>query len=313
MNSSNNLIVSICIPCYKRCEQLRNTLKSIFVENKDVASSEFEVIISDNDPEQENKRIVSEFLEYDNIRYKYTNCTGFMNSFYVLSYAKGEVLKLHNSQVLFKKGALTQIIQDAKRALTSNSLLFYSNGMLLHNKTKDFKEFDDFLHHVSYWVSWSNGFCIMKKDFERIKDIDLNELFPHTSLLLTQYQLSSYIVNDKPLFDCQRIPKRGDHNKFKAFTVDFPSLIVDGYEKGHISKKNKDQILHDVLYDYLPILVFNKYIVKIETFDATGFKDNIKKYFPKYSLWWVCILSVFVPFKLIVRRISIKRYKIWKL
>lgn len=308
MKSEKKMFLSICIPCYKRCEQVRNTLRSIYIDNQDVDLSEFEVVISDNDPEQEIKSVISEFSEYDNIRYNYTSCAGFMNSYYVLSYAQGEVLKLHNSQVLFKKGALAQIVHDAKRSYTSNSLLFYSNGMLLHNKVMEFEKFDSFLHHVSYWISWSNGFCILKKEFEKAKNIDLNELFPHTSLLLSQYDLKGYIVNDLPLFSNQRIPKRGDHNKFKAFTIDFPSLIVDGYEKGHISVKNKKHILHDVLYDYLPILIFNKYIARIETFESKGFRKNIKNYFPKYSFILVSLLSVFVPFKLIVRRISTKLY-----
>lgn len=303
-----NPVLSICIPCFKREKLVFETLKSIYEDNSNVNTSEFEVVISDNSPGREIESIVKQFECKGNIRYYYTDCAGFLNSYHVLTYAQGDVLKLHNSQVLFTNGALNQIIQDAKKSIKDNSLLFYSNGMLLHNNVRVFNVFNDFLYYVSYWISWSNGFCILKKDFDNIKNIDLNELFPHTSLLLTQYQLTSYIVNDKPLFNNQRVPKRGDHNKFKAFTIDFPSLIVDGCEKGIISVKNKKHILHDVLYDYLPILFFNKYIARIETFDAKGFRENIKQYFPKYSFSLVCILSVFVPFKLIVRRISTKLY-----
>lgn len=284
------------------------TLKSIYEDNSEVDLSEYEVIISDNSPGREIERIVQQFMCNANIKYYYTNCEGFMNSYHVLTYAQGGVLMLHNSQVLFKKGALAQIIDDSKKALLNHSLLFYSNGMLLHNTIEEFRTFDMFLNHVSYWISWSNGFCILKQEFDNIKNIKLNNLFPHTSLLLTQHNLNSYIVNDIPLFNNQRVPKRGDHNKFKAFTIDFPSLIVDGYEKGNVSEKNKNQLLHDVLYDYIPILVFNKYIARIETFDSKGFRDNIKKFFPKYSFVLVCILSLFVPFKLIVRRISTRKY-----
>lgn len=303
-----NPVLSICIPCFKREKLVFETLKSIYEDNSDVDTSEFEVVISDNSPGREIESIIQKFKCKGNIRYYYTDCAGFLNSYYVLTYAHGGVLKLHNSQVLFKNGTLAQLVHDSKRALNAKALLFYSNGMLLDNDVKVFEEFNNFLYHVSYWISWSNGFCILKKEFEKIKDIDLNELFPHTSLLLTQYQLKDYIVNDKPLFKNQRVPKRGDHNKFKAFTIDFPSLIVDSFEKGHISKKNKEHILHDVLFSYLPILIFNKYIARIETFDAEGFRENIKKYFPKYSFILVHILSVFVPLKLIVRRISSKMY-----
>lgn len=78
---------------------------------------------------------------------------------------------------------------------------------------------------------------------------------------------------------CTTHCKRGGHNKFKAFTIDYPSLIVGSYMKGHISLNCKDSILKDICTQYLPTLLFNKYIVRIETFDATGYRENIKRYF----------------------------------
>ena len=55
---------------------------------------------------------------------------------------------------------------------------------------------------------------------------------------------------------------------------------------------------------FLPSLIFNKYIARIETFDATGFRQNIKRYFPKYAYGLVMFLSLFQPVKLVVRKIN---------
>ena len=61
-------IVSICIPCFKRIEYVRNTLRSIYEENSDVPLSDYEVVISDNDSDHEVKQLLSEF-QFDNLSY----------------------------------------------------------------------------------------------------------------------------------------------------------------------------------------------------------------------------------------------------
>lgn len=119
----HNPILSICIPCFKRIQYLRNTLRSIYEENSDVPLSDYEVVISDNDPDYEVKQLLSEF-KYDNLFYYATDCEGFMNSYHVLTYGRGSLLKLHNSQVLFRKGTLRFLIEEAKYCLQNKPLFF---------------------------------------------------------------------------------------------------------------------------------------------------------------------------------------------
>lgn len=296
------MLLSICIPCFKRIKQLEYTLQSIYLHNSDVPLSDYEVVISDNDPDREVEELCKR-LGYENLRYFYSECEGFMNSYYVLTYAEGDFLKLHNSQSIFRKGSLSQIIDDIKAAKNSKALLYYSNGMLNKNKIVEYNTFESFMFGLSYWSSSSNGFCIWRDQFNRIKDINLNHLFPHTSLFLTQYNLSSYIINDEYLFDVQRISKRGGHNKFEAFTVEYPSLIDASYKEGHISKECRQFILNNILYDFLPTLLFNKYIARIECFDIEGYRQNIRVYFPWYSYYITFILMFFVPFRKLYNRI----------
>lgn len=297
-------LLSICIPCFGRVEYVRNTLNSLYQDNADIGLDKYEVVISDNDPKQAISVLANEFRTYPNLRYFYTECEGFMNSYHVLTYARGEFLKLHNSQTLFRKGALRTILGEVEKHKDKRSLIFYTNGLLGQFRSTEYDTFESFMYALSYWSSWSNGFNIWRKDFEQIGDVKLNRLFPHTSLFLTQHCSEEYCINDQLLFDVQRIPKRGGHNKFEAFTIEYPSLIDRCRKEGFISEKCEKRILHDVMTEFLPSLFFNKYIARIETFDATNIRQNIKRYFPQYAYGVVMFLSIFQPLKLVIRKIN---------
>ena len=297
-------LLSICIPCFGRVDYVRNTLNSIYRDNADIGLDKYEVVISDNDPKQAIKVLADEFRTYPNLRYFNTECEGFMNSYHVLTYAQGDFLKLHNSQTLFRKGSLYAILEEVEKHKEKRSQIFYTNGLLGKFKSLEYETFETFMYALSYWSSWSNGFNIWRKDFEQIGDIELNRLFPHTSLFLTQHHAAGYCINDQVLFDVQRIPKRGGHNKFEAFTIEYPSLIDQCRKDGFISKKCEKHILYDIMTEFLPSLVFNKHIARIETFDATNFRQNIKRYFPRYAYGLVVFLSILQPVKLVLRRIS---------
>lgn len=306
INTNNHPLLSICIPCFGRVEYVRNTLNSIYRENADVDLDKYEVVISDNDPKQAISALADEFKAYPNLRYFHTECEGFMNSYHVLTYAQGDFLKLHNSQTLFRKGALRTILEEVEKYKDKRTLIFYTNGLLGKFKSSEYSTFESFMYALSYWSSWSNGFTIWRKDFEQIGDIKLNHLFPHTSLFITQHHAAGYCINDQVLFDVQRIPKRGGHNKFEAFTIEYPSLIDQCRKEGFISEKCEKHILRDIMMEFLPSLVFNKYIARIETFDATGFRQNIKRYFPRYAYGLVWILALIQPFRLFTRKLKAK-------
>ena len=302
MNTKEPLI-SICIPCFKRIEQVRNTLRSIYYSNKDVSFEDFEVVISDNDPDCELKTIISEFAVFSNFAYYPTNCEGFMNSFYALRYGRGEFLKLHNSQNVFYPGSLAMLVSFIRDNSKTKPMCFFSNGWLSWRGLRNFVNFEGFMRALSYWSSSSAGFGIWKEDFDSVCDRELDPFFPHTSLFVTQFEKPSYVIDNRTYFFAQRIPRRGDHNKFRAFTVHYPGIIAESCQAGHISTKCRDRIYKGIYTEFLPNLLFNKYIAAIETYDISGFKENCSRYFPKsaYYLAWANVF--FVPFRIISRRI----------
>jgi len=297
-------LVSICIPCYKRLDQVKRTLNSLYIDNADVPLNEYEVILSDNDSKCELESIIVDFSDKSNLRYIRTKCDGFMNSYYALTYGQGDLLKLHNSQNIIRKGMLSEIIRIAKDTVSTKTLIFHSNGFLSHYRICHYHDFNDFMGALSYWSSWSGGMTIWKEDFENIGNIIVNPLFPHTSVLLTQYNKKSFLIDDRVMYEVQRIAKRGGHNKFEAFTIEYPSLIDKSYQEGYISDRCRKIIFRSLYQNYIPTLLFNKYIARIETFDATGFKQNSSKYLHKHAYLIAWMNVIFVPFRLLLRRVN---------
>ena len=301
-------LCSICIPCYKRVELVRNTLYSIYVANKDVPLSDYEVVISDNDPDAEIESIVHEFSRYGNFFYHKTKCEGFLNSYYALSYGKGDLLKLHNSQNLIRKGMLKKIIELAKEYRQQRPLIFHTNGFLDNFEILCYINFDEFMAALSYWSSWSGGMTIWHDDFIKIGNMELNKMFPHTSIMLTQTGKTMYIVSDIIYYDVQRVYKRGGHNKFEAFTVHYPSLLDECCKKKMISAMTKDSIFKALYEEYIPTLLFNKYVIRIETFEIKDFKINCRKFFPKSAYYMAWLNVLIVPYKILKRRIAIFKH-----
>jgi hypothetical protein len=308
---NNRPLVSICIPAFGRLQYVRRTLTTIYNEAKvdSICLEDFEVILSDNDPQRSLLSLGDEF-PYRNFAYHNPTCEGFMNSFYALSFGHGELLKLHNSQELFNKGSLKAIIDSAYRYRKEKCLLFFSSGLLEIGQVLITNSFDEFIDRTSYFSSWSNAFAIWKEDFDRVKNIQtLNKLFPHTSLLFSQTNKSKYIIDDRPLFTTQFIKKRGGHNKFEAFTIEYPSILDCSVIEGAIQESTRLNIIKSLRDRFLPQLYFNVKIAKRETFASDGFKTNIKKYFPPGSYKRVQLMSIVVPFATIWRKVKIIFYK----
>ncbi|PJJ11117.1 glycosyltransferase involved in cell wall biosynthesis [Flavobacterium sp. 1] len=290
-------VISICIPANGRIEYVRNTLNSIYSEKNlfECDQNDFEVIVSDNNSSKSLEILLKEF-RYSNFKYFYTECEGFMNSYFALTYGNGYFIKLHNSQEIFNPGALLTLISNVKSNLTKKPLMFFTAGLLKKGTICEYDNFNEFNYNLSYLSSWSNGISIWKEDFDLIDaSASLNTLFPHTSIFFTQHYKNGFVINDQNLFTTQFIKKRGGHNKFHAFTIEYPSLIENACNKGYIKLDTKNKIFKDILYNYLPLLFFNVKIAKRETFSSEGFQNDIKVYFPKWSYWLVLVFSFLFP------------------
>ena len=297
--------LSFCIPTYNRLDILQNTLESIYTDLKDVDLDDFEVVVSDNELNQSSKGIVGKF-EYDNLHYFSTDCEGFLNSFYVLSYGSGSFLKLHNNYTKLRNGSLKLLIREIKDNINNKPVIFYTDGLKQSGKIMKFDSYNSFISELSYFSSWSSGFGIWKEDFDTCSNaIEINKYFPQTSLLLSQSGKSGFIINDKSIFDDQNVPKKGGYNIFKVFSVDYISLIALTYKKGEITIKTFEKIKSNLLLNYLSVRYFKTVIMRLDNFEKNDIKKNIKINYSLFSYYLMIVIALFSPFKFGIRKIKI--------
>ncbi|OXA92186.1 glycosyltransferase family 2 protein [Flavobacterium hercynium] len=290
-----NVYLSICIPTNGRIEILKNTLDSIY-NNCTVDFSEFEIVLSDNSKNDELIDLLHDYKKYPNIVYRKTNCEGFLNSINALKLGQGDFLKLHNNYTAFTDQGLTQLMAFIKGEYVMKPLVFFTN--LGKDSLKKYNSFDEFNSELSFWNSWSSGFSIWKKDFDKISNVEVNKMFPHTSLFLLQYSKKSYIKNDVVYFNNQEVSKKGGYDLFKTFAVDYLRMIEQATLEGNLSNETFNKIKKDLYFDFLISWYQNTKILKNDyTFQLDNIKESLAVYYSKNSYYKLVVWAYFTAFK----------------
>lgn len=298
-----NPILSICIPTYNRLDILRNTIASIYADLDGVELDDFEVVISDNSKEHTTQPVVAEF-DFKNLHYNITECEGFKNSFYALSYGKGEYLKLNNNYTMFRRGTLKLLISQLKKMKATQTQVIYTNGLRQKKTFIQYNSFDDYMFGLSYFSSWSAGYGMWKDDFDRVKDyVELDKYFPQTSLLLSQDYKKSFALDDRVLFEDQHVPKKGGYNIFKVFSVDFVSLIMGAYSSRKISERTYKKIKSDLLYQYLSVRYFKTVIARLDNFEHTNIRQSITTNYSLFQYYFMLLVALFTPLLVFKRKL----------
>jgi len=297
--------LSFCIPTYNRLDILQNTLESIYADLKDIDLADFEVIVSDNEPNQSSKKIVSKF-EYENIHYFSTDCEGFLNSFNALKCSNGLFLKLQNNYTKLRNGSLKSLIKEIKDNINNKPVIFYTHGLKQSGKISKFDSYNSFICELSYFSSWSTGFGIWKEDFDKCYNvIQIDNYFPQTSLLISQSKKTGFIINDKLIFENQKVPKKGGYNIFKVFSVDYVLLIEQSYKRNEITKETFEKIKSDLLLNYLSVRYFKTVIMRIDNFEKRDIKKNIRVYYSTFSYYLMIVIALFSPIKFGIMKIKV--------
>ena len=289
INYMGKLYLSICIPTNGRIEIVKNTLDSIY-NNCKVPFSEFEVVLSDNSNNDELKSLLIEYNEFPNIVYEKTTCEGFLNSVNALKMGKGLFLKLHNNYTMFTDKGMIELISIIKQSEVNKPLIFFKN--FGKNGIMNFNSFDNFCADLSFWNSWSTGFSIWKEDFDKISEVEVNKMFPHTSLLMLQYSKSLFTINDEVYFINQDVPKKGGYNLFRVFAVDYLKILDVAKGNNIISSKTFEKIKRDLFFDFLISWYRNTKLSKNNyTFNLDGIKESMSVYYESTGYYKLKVLS----------------------
>jgi len=296
----NQKLLSICIPTRGRVSILEMTLDSIF--NSKVELSEYEVIIYDSSDNDELSDLIALKYNYPNLIHKKGKNNGFYNLISALELGNGKFLKLHNDYTSFYEHSLEIMLQCIKADLLGQSVLFFSNGSLKMKTIKSFGSFDDFLYEISYFSSWSTAFGIWKSDFDKVKNFELNPMFPHTSLLFKLYGKKSYLVNDEELFENQDVSKKGGYNLFETFAVTYLKMVENLLIEKQISTKTFDFIKSNLYHKFLIEWYFLTKIQRNEyTFDLSNIKKSMLVYYSALLYYRMVLIAYFRAFKNLVK------------
>ena len=271
-------LISICIPTYGRVEILHNTLSSIFSQN--VESELFEVCISDNSPTDETKEMLAKyFSEKINIVYRKSACEGYYNSIEALKLGKGKFLKLHNNYSNFAVKMFREFINTIEKYKDNEPLMFFSFGSIKQKSLySEYKDFDSFLYDISYFSTWSTSFGIWKSDFDRImeQNLELDKMFPHTSLLFALTEKDNYVIDNTLYFDNQDVGKKGGYNLPETFGKRYLGMCNKLLEEKKISENTFARIKDGILHFIAVIYFSNKY-----TFSFENWEDTVSELFGK--------------------------------
>lgn len=289
-----NILLSICIPTFKRGKILTKTLESIYSQSNFDNFSNFEVIVTDNDPEYENELYISNFNKYDNFHYFKNNSKGFLNSLEALKKGKGSLLKLHNIQMKFKKGSLNKILRIIKNNLSKKPLLFFSNGVLKINQIQNYNSFNKFIYSLSFQCSWSAGFSLWLNDRKILEANNLNKTFPQTSLIFLYDEKINYVVNDINYFSMQYVSSKGGYNIFEVFGTNFLDMMENYCNEKKIHDRTFEKIKLDLSKYFFPKVIFKNLVLKIENFETKNFIKHLNKHYDKISIIKMILRGLFV-------------------
>lgn len=282
--TSEETILSICIPTFNRGGFLRKVLESISSQDIFRNSNQVEVIIADNCSEDDTEFVGNEFANQFPEKIKYyrntTNIGASMNCEFVLSKGGGTFLKLHNDNLLIRDGALSEIIKVINATKDEKPIIFITNG---NNRQGDSpiavcNNMNEFIHHVSFFSTWIGGFGIWKDQFNHIPKFSQN---PHYNLIHTDiiYRLLSFgkraIVLYEPYFVGMDVGKKGGYNIAEVFGKTYLSILKQHVKEGLLEESAYQQEKKSILLKH----TIPYYFDKSNSFSKSGFLPYMQDYF----------------------------------
>lgn len=301
----NKKLLTLCIPTNGIIEWVFPVIDSIYEEN--IESSKFEVIVTDNGlNEAFAKKMMIYQDKYNNLIYKKTNAEGFLNQVEAFRLAKGEFVKFINHRTKLLPGVINNILEFVQENIGDKPVIFYSNGALNFNEDIiKCENFDDFVNSMSYFSSWSAGLAFWKEDFfNKLENHSYNSLFPHTDILFCEREKNLYYIDNRVIFEeiTSDSKKKGSYLLFKAFGVDYISIILNLYLSGDIRFITFDNIRKKTLDFIAYLFVEFKILKKPCSYDLSDSKKYMNVFY-KSSRLNFSIIKMFI--KKVLRKFGV--------
>ena len=280
----NNPIISLCVPTNGIVEWVIPLINSIYSQGVDL--SQFEVIITDNGRQTDLAQAVKRF-SYSNLYYHRTTSTGFTNQIDSFKLAHGEFRKMLNHRSILLPGALKSLIKLVNENLNVRPIIYCAErgeGLSICNNI------DAFVASLRCTVSWSAGVGIWKDDIPALEKAEINELFPHMSLLFEIRENPQFLIWNTRYERQTKESGKGGYNPFYAFGVEFLDIVNRLRLHGMLSLDTFLLVKYDT---YIRLKYF--YIEDVLAYRSRNsfMFDNIKKhilvYYDIYSYYKMVI------------------------
>lgn len=299
--SNNQILLSLCIPTYNRSQYLKQTLEAL-VNNKEF-DGEVEVVISDNCSTDETEQLGRSYSKtYPNIKY-FRNPENVRDSNFCLALdrATGQYIKLMNDNNVVCDDGLLYIKERIRKHINDKMALFFTGVIFNHSKTDACicENFEDFVVHLSYYVTAIHCFGAWQEDWGMVKDRT-----KYSNLQLNQDDWSYQIMEIKSkcvlysglIANSMTIEgkHRSGYNWFQVHVENYYRILQPYIDKGLISprglrKEKKTHLLG--LRDPLTV----KYIFNILPdwhFDMSGATSILWRYFYNIPLFYLMMLTL---------------------
>jgi abequosyltransferase len=284
-----NPIISICIPTRNRKDLLTKTVESIY-RNAESVSNGFEVVVYDSSDIDEGIEMVQKF-PYSNFTFKHGENSGYLNLIKALDLGSGRYLKLHNDYSMFQEGSLQRLLERV--AVSSDESLVCFANRAVPAPVEKLTSLDSFIAHISFYSSFANIFGIWRNDFLRLREMKLNAMFPHTSLLFYQDDKQSYEIDNSVCFLNKDVPSKGGYDLFKVFAEDYLGMVKASVDKGTVREKTFQKLKRGMLVSFFSVWYSNTIILENE---YSFKKGDVKRSFLVYYTWLELILMIFIAY-----------------
>lgn len=283
----NQPILSLCIPTNGAVEWVLPVIESIYSQGYD--NDKFEVVITDNGKDTQLPQHVAK-MNYPNLRYRQTTDEGFLNLVTCLKEGKGLFCKMINHRSVMLPDSIKAMVALVERYKEGQPLIYCADG---NANIKDseclYPNMDSFVRHLSYLSSWSAGIGFWQKDINNIDKVDLNKMFPNTSLLFGVRNDSQYVIWNEKYEKMQDDSGKGGFNLFETWCVVFLDIVNNLRVSDRISKDTFIYVKKD-LRKHLDSVYFNEVVLKSKhTFILDNIRESMDVYFGKHD--YICMVT----------------------
>lgn len=306
MNESPYL--SICIPTNGITHWVLPTLEHIYKQNCD--TSLFEVVITDNGNNSDLEETLTK-INYPNLLYRRTTDIGFLNQISCFKLSNGKFIKMLNHRSILLPGTLNKWIDLIKKYEKERPIIYFTDGVL----DKDIIEcsnFESFIINLSYFSSWSAGISFWDTDKVKLNSIQIDNMFPTTSILFNIRKESKYIIYNDKYQEMQDESGKGGYNLFKTFAVSYLDMINQLRINNRINLSTficikKD--LYKFLTNWFYILKLNKHNYTFDLTDIPLFMNVYYTKFEYYRMVYSCYLSYPLKKSISLAKTALNRFK----